>query len=115
MRLHQHKNHDLAGSDRKQSLRNVNFGVQKHSRKRKEEFAMDDYVETPNLKLPLHNTAQSRDKEPDDVKKLREWQQQRLERRLRGDYESAVIHLSQVVCSFSEFLFLPSTHVAILD
>ncbi|KAL9709920.1 hypothetical protein Ac2012v2_006980 [Leucoagaricus gongylophorus] len=58
---------------------------------------MDDYVETPNLKLPLHNTAQSRDKEPDDVKKLREWQQQRLERRLRGDYESAVIHLSQVI------------------
>jgi len=61
---------------------------------------MDDQVESPSLKLPLHNSAQPRDKEPEDVKKLREWQQQRLERRLRGDYESAVIHLSQVVCFF---------------
>jgi len=60
---------------------------------------MDDH-KTPSLKLPLHNSAQPRDKEPEDVKKLREWQQQRLERRLRGDYESAVIHLSQVVCLF---------------
>jgi len=55
---------------------------------------MDDQV------LPLHNSAQPRHKEPEDLQKLRQWQQQRLQRRLRGDYESAVIHLSHVVCFF---------------
>jgi len=82
----------------------LHFRIREHSRKRQEAFVMDDQVKTPSLKLPLHNSAQPRHKEPEDLEKLRQWQQQRLERRLRGDYESAVIHLSQVVCFFFQDL-----------
>ncbi|KAF7972449.1 hypothetical protein HWV62_17926 [Athelia sp. TMB] len=48
---------------------------------------------------PLHNTASPRDKEPDesDWDKVRKWQEERLARKLRGEYESAVLHLSQLV------------------
>lgn len=61
-------------------------------------LAMDDHVETPTLSPPLHNSSQPRDREPsDDLAKIIEWQQQRIARRLRGDYESAVIHLSHLV------------------
>jgi outer membrane protein insertion porin family len=65
---------------------------------------MDDHVEAPGLQSPLHNTAQPRDKEPDEVQRILEWQQKRIERRLRGDYESAVVHLSQLVCYFPSSL-----------
>ena len=71
---------------------------------------MDDQVHTPSLKPPLHNSAQPRHKEPEDLEKLREWQQQRLQRRLRGDYESAVIHLSHVVCFFFRILIPYPSH-----
>ncbi|EDR02029.1 uncharacterized protein LACBIDRAFT_186162 [Laccaria bicolor S238N-H82] len=49
------------------------------------------------LRPPLQNSSAPRDKEPDDLQKLIKWQEERLARRLRGEYESAVLHLSEVV------------------
>ncbi|KAF9459123.1 surface antigen-domain-containing protein [Collybia nuda] len=51
------------------------------------------------LKPPLHNSSSPRDKEPDDMEKLLKWQEDRLARKLRGEYESAVLHLSEVITS----------------
>ncbi|EKM75679.1 hypothetical protein AGABI1DRAFT_116270 [Agaricus bisporus var. burnettii JB137-S8] len=58
---------------------------------------MDD--DDSGLIPPLRNSAQPRDKEPagKNIDKLIHWQRQRIERRLRGDYESAVIHLSSLI------------------
>jgi outer membrane protein insertion porin family len=53
------------------------------------------------LKPPFHNTSSPRDKEPDDLAKLMKWQEDRIARKLRGDYESAVLHLSEVVSDLS--------------
>ena len=60
---------------------------------------MDDpELTTPELKPPLHNSAAPRDKEPDvDLEKLRKWQEERIARKLRGDYEYANMRLSEVV------------------
>lgn len=66
----------------------------------------------PPIKPPLHNTAAPRDGEIEvDLTKLKKWQEERIARRLRGEYESAVVHLAEVVGSillisrtyFSEF------------
>ncbi|KAJ8086177.1 hypothetical protein PM082_005000 [Marasmius tenuissimus] len=51
------------------------------------------------LKPPLHNSSSSRDQEPIEVQKLRKWQEERVARRLRGEYESAVFHLSDLISS----------------
>ena len=32
-----------------------------------------------------------------DLEKLRKWQEERIARKLRGEYESAVLHLAEVV------------------
>ncbi|KAF5318566.1 hypothetical protein D9619_010794 [Psilocybe cf. subviscida] len=53
---------------------------------------MDEY-----LRRPLHNSSSPRDKEPKELDKLVKWQQERMERRLRGEYESAIMHLSEVI------------------
>ncbi|KAK1226033.1 hypothetical protein PQX77_010992 [Marasmius sp. AFHP31] len=53
------------------------------------------------LKPPLHNSSSPRDQEPLEVQKLRKWQEERVARRLRGEYESAVFHLSDLVKSIS--------------
>ncbi|KXN80814.1 SAM50-like protein SPAC17C9.06 [Leucoagaricus sp. SymC.cos] len=58
-----------------------------------------DHIDLPTLRPPLHNSAQPRDKEPDELVKILEWQQKRLERRIRGDYESAIVHLSHLINS----------------
>ena len=54
---------------------------------------------TPPLTPPLHNTSAPRDGEPQDIglEKLRKWQEERISRRLRGEYESAVLHLAELV------------------
>lgn len=53
---------------------------------------------TPELKPPLHNTAAPRDGEPDvDLQKLLKWQEERIARKLRGEYESATLRLAEVV------------------
>ncbi|RDB18693.1 SAM50-like protein SPAC17C9.06 [Hypsizygus marmoreus] len=49
------------------------------------------------LKPPLHNSSSPRDKEPDDLAKLMKWQEDRIARKLKGEYESAVLHLSEVI------------------
>jgi len=49
------------------------------------------------LRPPLHNSSAPRDKEPTETDKILKWQQERLERKLRGEYESAVLHLSEVI------------------
>ncbi|TFK41579.1 surface antigen-domain-containing protein [Crucibulum laeve] len=52
------------------------------------------------LKPPLQNSSAPRDKEPkDDIEKLLKWQEDRLAKKLRGEYESAVIHLSELINS----------------
>ena len=54
----------------------------------------------PPIKPPLHNTAAPRDGEIEvDLTKLKKWQEERIARRLRGEYESAVVHLAEVVSS----------------
>ncbi|GLB39335.1 putative surface antigen [Lyophyllum shimeji] len=51
----------------------------------------------PQLKPPLHDSSSPRDKEPDNVEKLLKWQEERIARKLRGEYESAVLHLAELV------------------
>ncbi|KZT22770.1 hypothetical protein NEOLEDRAFT_1137574 [Neolentinus lepideus HHB14362 ss-1] len=59
----------------------------------------EDDLFSPRLNPPLQNTSASRDKEPDDLQKLKQWQEERLARRLRGEYESAILRLSELVNS----------------
>ncbi|CCM00441.1 uncharacterized protein FIBRA_02473 [Fibroporia radiculosa] len=53
----------------------------------------------PPLNPPLATTSAPRDKEPDivDTERLRRWQEDRIARKLRGEYESAVLHLAEVI------------------
>ncbi|KAI0825955.1 surface antigen-domain-containing protein [Irpex lacteus] len=53
----------------------------------------------PPLKPPLHNTSAPRDMEPTDadLEKLRRWQEERIARKLRGEYQSAVLRLAEIV------------------
>ena len=64
---------------------------------------MDDEPEliAPPLRPPLNNSSSPRDLEPsqEEIEKLRKWQEDRIARKLRGEYESAVLHLSEVVSS----------------
>lgn len=59
----------------------------------------DTHLQAPPLRPPLANTSAPRDKEPPvaDLEKLRKWQEERIARKLRGEYESAVLHLAEVV------------------
>ncbi|KAG5651012.1 hypothetical protein H0H81_010230 [Sphagnurus paluster] len=52
---------------------------------------------TPALSPPLHNTASPRDQEPETLEKIQKWQEERMARKLRGEYQSAVLHLSDVI------------------
>ncbi|KAJ7138464.1 surface antigen-domain-containing protein [Mycena crocata] len=58
-------------------------------------------TQTPGLRPPLQNSSSPRDFEPNerDIDKIRKWQQERVEKKLRGEYESAVLHLSEVINS----------------
>ncbi|KAJ3550927.1 hypothetical protein NM688_g4969 [Phlebia brevispora] len=60
---------------------------------------MDDpELTAPELKPPLRNSAAPRDKEPQvDLAKLQKWQEERLARILKGEYESATLRLAEVV------------------
>ncbi|KAJ6491389.1 surface antigen-domain-containing protein [Mycena vitilis] len=53
----------------------------------------------PGLRPPLQNSSSPRDFEPDerDLEKIRKWQEERRSKRVRGEYESAVMHLSEVI------------------
>ena len=56
-------------------------------------------AQAPPLQPPLHNTASARDREPDpaDIEKYRKWWEERKVRKLRGQYESALVQLSELV------------------
>ncbi|KAH9896670.1 surface antigen-domain-containing protein [Cubamyces lactineus] len=56
-------------------------------------------AQAPPLQPPLHNTASPREKEPDpeDIEKYRKWWEERKLRKLRGQYESALVQLSELV------------------
>ncbi|KAG2032420.1 surface antigen-domain-containing protein [Suillus americanus] len=49
------------------------------------------------LHPPLQRTAHPHEPKEDDLEKLKKWQEARLERKLRGEYESAVFHLAELV------------------
>lgn len=58
----------------------------------------DEKVEPPSLRPPLTYTSSPSDKEPDDdLEKIRKWQEERITRKLRGEYESSVLHLTELV------------------
>lgn len=60
---------------------------------------MDDASDNPfPLRPPLNNSAKPRENEPKEMEKLRTWYEERQKRKLKGEYESAVVHLSEVVC-----------------
>lgn len=60
-------------------------------------------MESHPLTPPLQSSASPRLLEPDDndLDKLRKWQEDRISKKLRGEYESAVLHLSEVVSFYS--------------
>ena len=63
---------------------------------------LDEKVEHPPLQPPLVNSSSPSDKEPgDDLEKIRKWQEERIARKLRGEYESSVMHLTELVRVFA--------------
>jgi outer membrane protein insertion porin family len=65
------------------------------------------------LRPPLHNSSAPRDMEPTDadLEKLRKWQEERMTRKLKGEYQSAVLRLAEVV---SSMMILNSCKICIL-
>jgi outer membrane protein insertion porin family len=45
----------------------------------------------------VETTAHRHEPSEDDLEKLKKWQEDRIERKLRGEYESAVFHLAELV------------------
>ncbi|KAI0634983.1 surface antigen-domain-containing protein [Trametes polyzona] len=56
-------------------------------------------AQAPPLQPPLQNTASPKDREPDpaDLERYRQWWEERKLRKLRGQYESALVQLSELV------------------
>jgi hypothetical protein len=67
---------------------------------------LDEKVEAPPLRPPLANTSLPSDKEPDGLEKIRKWQEERIARKLRGEYESSVMHLTELVRVFAHHRLL---------
>lgn len=63
-------------------------------------------AQAPPLQPPLHNTAAPREREPDpaDIERYRKWWEERKLRKLRGQYESALVQLSELVSIYSKRL-----------
>jgi outer membrane protein insertion porin family len=63
---------------------------------------LDENLTIP-LRPPLQNSSRPRDEEPlaDDLAKLQKWHEERMQRKLQGQYESAVKHLSEIVSILS--------------
>ena len=53
----------------------------------------------PPLQPPLQYTSSPREREPDDkdIERYRKWWEERKLRKLRGQYESALVQLSDLV------------------
>ncbi|EJD05373.1 uncharacterized protein FOMMEDRAFT_118409 [Fomitiporia mediterranea MF3/22] len=65
-------------------------------------MSSDDTERVPlaeRIVTPLQDTSAPRDREPDaaDLEKLRTWQEARIGRKLRGEYESALLRLGELV------------------
>ena len=62
----------------------------------------------PPLRKILHDTSSPRDLEPKDagLEALQKWHEERLEKKLRGEYESAVRKLGEVVSLYYKLFFL---------
>ena len=54
-------------------------------------------MESHTLSPPLQNSASPQEPDTSDLDKLRKWQEERITRKLRGEYESAVLQLSELV------------------
>ena len=54
------------------------------------------------IRGPLNSSKSSKDHEPreEELEKIRKWQEERIERKLRGEYESALLHLDGLVSAF---------------
>ncbi|EGO03411.1 hypothetical protein SERLA73DRAFT_83345 [Serpula lacrymans var. lacrymans S7.3] len=50
-----------------------------------------------SLKPPLQNSGRPQEPDGADLDKLRKWQEDRVARKLKGEYESAVSHLADIV------------------
>ena len=59
----------------------------------------------PPLRPPLQNTSSPRDREPDaaDLEKYQKWWEERKLRKLRGQYESGLVQLSELVSKCNTF------------
>jgi hypothetical protein len=57
----------------------------------------DEPVPAPPLRPPFQSSKAPRDNEPEEIELVRRWHEDRLQRKLRGEYESAVLHLADVV------------------
>lgn len=66
----------------------------------------EDDISPPTLRPPFHNSSSPRDKEPKEIEKLRKWQEERIARKLKGEYESAIVHLSELVTTFSSLTYV---------
>nr|GAT53484.1 predicted protein [Mycena chlorophos] len=51
----------------------------------------------PPLRPPLQPSPSPRDFEPEDIEKLRQWQEARLQKQLKGQYQSNMIRLLDVI------------------
>ena len=89
-------------------LSNFRFNIGKELNFLQTIMAEDLELTTPPLKPPLHNSSRPKDKEPEDsdIEKIRKWQEERIARKLRGEYESAVLHLTEVVSRIPHSVFL---------
>ncbi|KAG8770599.1 hypothetical protein FRC12_004168 [Ceratobasidium sp. 428] len=65
----------------------------------KESVLDDEPAQTSSLRPPFQDTSGSSDGEPgvDEAEKLHRWQEERLERKLRGEYESYVRNLNELI------------------
>ena len=61
----------------------------------------------PPLRPPLHDTSSPRDREPNaaDIEKYKKWWEERKLRKLRGQYESALVQLSELVSICNAYPF----------
>ena len=67
----------------------------------------EDDISPRTLRPPPHNSSSPGDKE---TEKLLKWQEERIARKLRSEYESAVFHLSEIVSTFFVLVFLFLTY-----
>ncbi|KAF9041211.1 surface antigen-domain-containing protein [Panaeolus papilionaceus] len=58
---------------------------------------MDNDNDHPQLSPPLHNSSSPRDKEPKEFNDFKKWREERIQRRLKGEYESYIMHLSELI------------------